>query len=144
VPHPYTVADAERFIAEAALRARRRQGLDVAVVLEGELVGFVGAMLDRQPRIGWWLGRPYWGQGLMTEAVRAVLAHLFGQGVPAIEAGAFAGNAPSLRIQEKLGFEVVGEDTRSCLALGQDLPHVATRLTRDRFLALAGGRERVA
>jgi RimJ/RimL family protein N-acetyltransferase len=54
--------------------------------------------------IGWFLGRPYWGQGYATEAARAWIAHAFGPlGLPELVSIICAQNAASLRLAEKLG-----------------------------------------
>ena len=50
-------------------------------------------------------------------------------------AGVFEGNPASLRIQEKLGFEVAGRSMVHCLAQGRDLPHIDTQITRQAFEA---------
>lgn len=63
-----------------------------------------------EAELGYWIGRPYWGQGLMSEAVRALLAHGFDTlGLARIWCGYYAGNERSRRVQEKLGFRYVGE-----------------------------------
>lgn len=52
------------------------------------------------------LGKPYWGRGLMTEAVRAVSRHLFDEcDLDFLLAGYFEFNLRSKRLQEKCGFE---------------------------------------
>lgn len=48
----------------------------------------------------------YWGNGYMTEAVRAVIDYLFKQvGLDFIACGYFTDNPQSKRVQEKCGFE---------------------------------------
>ena len=59
-----------------------------ALCLKGtdDPIGSIGAfpcsaaMADKQPEIGYWLAQPYWGQGLMPEAVRALIDLLFRRG----------------------------------------------------------------
>lgn len=88
-----------------------------AVVLRGsgEVVGSVGLMLQgrgansqMQPgegEIGYWIGVPYWGRGLIPEAVRALLRRAFVQlGCSAVWCGYYEGNEKSHRVQEKCGF----------------------------------------
>lgn len=54
--------------------------------------------------IGYWLGVPYWGQGLMTEAGNEILRHAFEDlGMKKVWAGYYDGNLRSKRVQEKLG-----------------------------------------
>ncbi|NLB39680.1 MAG: GNAT family N-acetyltransferase [Clostridiales bacterium] len=55
--------------------------------------------------IGFWLGVPYWGQGLMPEAVRALLSLAFDQmGLTCVWCAYWRGNERSRRVQEKCGF----------------------------------------
>lgn len=74
------------------------------------LVGFNG--WDRRrycASVGYDLARPYWGHGLMTEAVRAIIAYGFHDlGFQRMEADASARNLASLRVLRKAGFKQVG------------------------------------
>ena len=60
---------------------------------------------DDECELGFWIGAPFWGQGLIPEAARAVIDHAFQDlGMRAIWAGYYDGNEQSRRVQEKLGF----------------------------------------
>lgn len=60
---------------------------------------------DDECELGYWLGKPYWGQGLMPEAAGELIRHGFEDlGMRAIWCGYYDGNAKSKRVQEKLGF----------------------------------------
>jgi len=60
---------------------------------------------DDECELGYWLGKPYWGQGIMPEAVREILRHGFEDlGMRKIWAGYYDGNLKSKRVQEKCGF----------------------------------------
>lgn len=60
---------------------------------------------DDECELGYWLGRPFWGQGLMPEAAGELIRHGFEDlGMRAIWCGYYDGNAKSKRVQEKLGF----------------------------------------
>lgn len=62
------------------------------------------AIGDDQAELTYWLGKPLWGQGLMPEAVRAVMRHAFiDLGLVAIWAGRISGHKQNRRVQEKLG-----------------------------------------
>jgi len=55
--------------------------------------------------LGYWLGVPYWGRGIMPEAVNAMLRHAFTDcGMRAVWCGYYDGNERSRRVQEKCGF----------------------------------------
>ena len=87
-----------------------------AVVLKGlgHPVGSVGLMIgaasgigipDTEAEIGYWIGKPFWGQGLIPEAVRALQRYAFRDlGLEKLWAGYFVGNDKSRRVQEKCGF----------------------------------------
>jgi RimJ/RimL family protein N-acetyltransferase len=87
-----------------------------AVTLRGEdrAVGSLGILSVRglseeyagEPEIGYWLGVPYWGRGLIPEAVREVLRILFEErGAKRVWCGHYEGNDKSRRVIEKCGFK---------------------------------------
>lgn len=60
---------------------------------------------DDECELGYWIGRPFWGQGLITEAANELLRHAFEDlGMRAVWAGYYDGNLRSRRVQEKCGF----------------------------------------
>lgn len=87
-----------------------------AVVLRetDSIVGCIGliaadasniAIAADEAEVGYWLGVPYWGCGLMTEALRALMRRAFETlGYSALWCGWFDGNIRSQRVQEKCGF----------------------------------------
>ncbi len=88
-----------------------------AVVLKetGEPVGSIGIMFgdglhsaemqSDEAEIGYWIGKPYWGQGLIPEAVRLLLQRCFENlGMTAVWCGYYDGNVKSRRVMEKCGF----------------------------------------
>lgn len=80
VPHPYTQADGERFIAACAEERAAGAGVTLAIEerVSGQMIGCIGApFAPGNAELGYWLGRPYWGQGFATEAARRLLRFLF-------------------------------------------------------------------
>ncbi|GHS94775.1 N-acetyltransferase [Bacteroidia bacterium] len=88
-----------------------------AIVLKdtNELVGCVGFLLgdakhskkmgDNDAEAGYWIGVPYWGQGLIPEAMRELIRHGFEDlALDAIWEGYYEGNIRSKRVADKLGF----------------------------------------
>lgn len=87
-----------------------------AVILKetGEVIGSVGLMIGNQSplkcpeteaEIGYWLGVPYWGQGLIPEAVNELIRFAFEElGLENLWCGYYVGNGKSRRVQEKCGF----------------------------------------
>jgi [ribosomal protein S5]-alanine N-acetyltransferase len=106
-PSPYTIEDARRFIAMATGPA---PGIFLAIEVEGEAAGGIGIHPLEDVRrgtaeIGYWLGEPFWGKGIVTEAVRALVPAAFAKtGLVRIQAGIFSGNPASMRVLEKSGF----------------------------------------
>ena len=86
-----------------------------AIVLKetGLPVGSVGlhlhsdlAQKDDECELGYWIGVPYWGRGLVPEASREMLRHAFEDlGMARVWCGYYEGNEKSKRLQEKLGFK---------------------------------------
>ena len=61
---------------------------------------------DNECELGYWLGKPFWGQGNMPEAVKEMLRHAFEDiGMQKVWCGYYEGNTKSKRVQEKCGFE---------------------------------------
>jgi RimJ/RimL family protein N-acetyltransferase len=72
----------------------------------------------------------------MSEAARGFIADIFAaHGCDTIYSGLFAGNAASMRVQEKLGFVRDGETMLHSRPRGGDFPHINTKLTRPTFEA---------
>ena len=88
-----------------------------AVVLKetGKPIGCIGLKTgnatdlterDDECELGYWLGVPYWGQGLMTEAAKEMVRHAFEDcGMMKVWVGYYDGNNRSKRVQEKCGFK---------------------------------------
>jgi RimJ/RimL family protein N-acetyltransferase len=75
MPYPYALADAEGFIGRASEADPDREA-HFAIDLAGEgLVGSVGFYPRERPgpELGYWLGRPFWGRGIATEALAAIM-----------------------------------------------------------------------
>jgi RimJ/RimL family protein N-acetyltransferase len=139
-PWPYAIEDAHSFIREHRDQELGRTAF--AITLADALIGGIDVRMNpvdhsqrgAGPNIGYWLGRPYWGCGYMTEAARGLLARVFDAGLgDVVYSGAFADNAASLRVQEKLGFVRDGETMLYARPRDAKFPHVNTVLTRARF-----------
>ena len=90
---------------------------------------------DAEGEIGYWIGVPFWGQGLIPEAVREIIRHAFEDlGFETLWCGYFDGNEKSRNAQEKCGFTYHHTDKDVYLALTNDIrtAHV-TRLTREEW-----------
>lgn len=117
IPHPYTEDDARQLIGTVLGQSAKDDYFEVVraivVVETGTLAGMTGARVTRPHRhaeIGYWIGKPYWGNGYASEAVEGLLGMLLSE-VPEIEkyfGRVFAGNPRSSRILERLGFRLEG------------------------------------
>ena len=118
IPHPYGRQDAQAWIDSQADRLRHREAVTCAVTLsgseegDGPLVGAVGLILaaeHERAELGYWIGRPYWGQGYATEAAAAVVAWGFEVlELHRIHATHFPHNAASGNVLRKLGMVAEG------------------------------------
>lgn len=110
-PHPYGLDDARRFISMVQDHAPNRI---LAIEVDGELVGGIGLhpqsdISRMNAELGYWLGEPYWGQGIGTQAVRQMVAHGFATlPIDRIFAIPFGSNRASQRVLEKAGFVLEG------------------------------------
>ena len=106
-PSPYTPDDARRFIAMAT---GAPFGLLLAIEVQGEAAGGIGIhpledVYRGTAEIGYWLAEPFWGRGIITDAVRALVPVAFERtGITRIQAGIFSSNPASMRVLEKCGF----------------------------------------
>ena len=120
-PHPYTLRDAEAFIAYTRSAVRE---LHRAVVIEGRAVGALSLTKRRgayngSAELGYWLAPDYWGFGIMTEAVRRLCGTAFAEtDICRIQAEVFAPNAASCRVLEKNGFAKEGIKRKSVFKNG--------------------------
>lgn len=113
-----------------------------AVVMKetGEPVGSCGIMFSdglraanmKDGEIGYWIGRPYWGRGLIPEAVDALLARCFDVlGLDAVWCGYYDGNAKSKRVCEKCGFRYHHTDEGVISPLGDRRTEHFCLMTRE-------------
>jgi RimJ/RimL family protein N-acetyltransferase len=146
IPHPYSLVDAEKFIASI-----NRVDGEIAFLITREKVvlGAVGIMMPERepPEIGYWLGAKFWGHGYATEAVHAVIDHAFADlDCEAVAAGARVTNPASRRVLEKCGFQWTGVGLTRIRALASSAPVDRFRLERAiwRSLKSWGAVKRVA
>ena len=109
---PHTSVEHSRQIIQNVLTAPETYAL---CLKDGSPIGSIGLklkgstdMTDREDEceLGYWIGRPYWGQGLIPEAARALLQYAFEElGMQTVWCGYYEGNEKSRRVQQKLGFQ---------------------------------------
>ena len=135
IPHPLTDADARRWLAPAPDEAR------FALLEDDLLIGGAGYFLRSADtaEVGFWLGRAYWGRGLATEAVKAVIGYGLMHGDnAAFTSSHFTDNPASGRVLAKLGFEPTGTCRITCVARGEEVAAVCYVLRRAQAAARLG------
>jgi RimJ/RimL family protein N-acetyltransferase len=135
IPHPYGIEDAEKFIA--AVNKREGEACFV-ITLDGAPIGVCSIDLREDgPEMGYWLGVPYWGRGLATEAARALIDHAFGDlEHDTLISGARVNNPASRRVLEKCGFQWTGVRLSRIRAINSAAPIDRFRLDRGLWASL--------
>ena len=109
-PHPYTPRAAEEWIA----LNRANPGCNFAIEVDSEAVGAIGVVPENDvhaynAEMGYWLGEPYWGRGIVSEAVAALTRWVCQEkGVRRVYAPVYGWNPGSVRVLEKCGYELEG------------------------------------
>jgi RimJ/RimL family protein N-acetyltransferase len=91
-------------------------------VVAGNVVSFGS---DGRREVGYWIGREYWGRGVATRALAAFLDHVRERPLYAHVA---KHNAASIRVLEKCGFEICGEDRNFAVLDGEPVTGVVLEL----------------
>jgi RimJ/RimL family protein N-acetyltransferase len=105
-PHPYTEATAAAFLEMVGCQSPTTF---FAIATQEEAIGGIGVSLNQDvhrltAEMGYWLGEPYWGRGLMTEAVAKFTEYAFESfKLMRIYAEPYASNPSSCRVLEKAG-----------------------------------------
>jgi [ribosomal protein S5]-alanine N-acetyltransferase len=110
-PHPYRLEDAVRFILT---NIGVMPPTNLCIEYQGACVGVAGFFPQpdvycKSADFGYWLGEPFWGQGIMTMAARRMVEYIFTHfDIVRIHAGIFEWNPASMRVLEKAGFRKEG------------------------------------
>lgn len=110
----------------------------------GCAIGSIGIMIgsasnigipDTEGEIGYWIGVPYWGQGLIPEAVQELLRYAFEElHLNKMWCGYFDGNTKSKRVQEKCGFQYQYTNEKvPCPMLNEERTEHFTCLTKEQW-----------
>lgn len=120
-PSPYALNDAETWLARHAAES---PAVSFVIDVEGDAVGSIGLRIGADiercgAEVGYWLGEPFWGRGIVADAVSRVCAYGFATlGLLRIYAIPFAENAASQRVLEKSGFSREGVMRRAAIKAG--------------------------
>ena len=126
MPWPYSQGDADGFVARCQAQDRRRDSTFVIELEDEGVVGVLGFFTpsDGHLEIGYWIGRPYWGRGLATEATQGALAWAKTDWrKKLVVAGHFADNPASGQVLIKAGFLYTGVvERKPSTARGEAVP----------------------
>jgi len=120
-PHPYTAQHARDFIRSVK---NRTPETTFAIAVNDEAVGSIGFVLHPDvervsAEIGYWLAEPFWGQGIVTDALAAMTEYAIAtHALTRIYAVPFASNAASCRVLEKAGYVLEARLHRSAIKNG--------------------------
>lgn len=137
VPFPYDRVDAAEWLAHCD---ETRDENMIFTIHRERLIGAIGVEgLSGRPILGYWLAESRWGKGLMSEALGAVLGHVFDR-MPGIviTSSVFADNPVSIRLQQGLGFRITGAGDTFSAARQAMVADVRTELVSERFSGCAG------
>jgi RimJ/RimL family protein N-acetyltransferase len=116
IPSPYTDACADFWLSLVA-KITEQQGRPVHFAIrsaDDSLMGGCGfhdfqVGQSHRAEVGYWLGKPFWGRGIMTAVVKRLCQHAFEEfGLVKITAHVFPNNPASARVLEKCGFQEEG------------------------------------
>lgn len=112
IPHPYEDGMAEKWIIEHRAACERNEQAIFAITTKqsNDLTGAVGLMLHKeelQAELGYWIGKPYWGQGFATETAQTMIKYGFEKfRLISIYADCFQWNTTSIKVIQKIGMKL--------------------------------------
>jgi len=123
-PHPYTLADAQAWCGGAWRDPR--YGTAWGIEVDDQVIGCIGAREDSgafrcNAEVGYWIGRPFWGRGIATEALALVTAWAWSARpeLTRLYAPIFAWNQASQRVAAKCGYVLEGLLRQSAIKDGK-------------------------
>ncbi len=89
---------------------------------------------ENECEIGYWIGKPFWGNGYMPEAVKEILRHAFEElNMNIVWCCYYDGNTKSKRVQEKCGFQYFSTDEVEVPLLHEKRISHCNRITREQW-----------
>jgi RimJ/RimL family protein N-acetyltransferase len=140
MPHPYGRTDAEAFVKASA---KRENGNCVYAITEADSGRFLGCCSLETGKtanaleLGYWVGEPFWGRGIATEAAHALIAMAFRtRDIDHIDARCRVTNPASRRVLQKSGFQFQGTEMHPMLSLNASVSVEWFRLDRKTWMSL--------
>ncbi|HVO74747.1 MAG TPA: GNAT family protein [Ignavibacteriaceae bacterium] len=132
-PFPYTIQDAIDWI-DFTIHQEPQTNFAIATQ---ELIGGIGITLQgdvhrKSAEIGYWLGEPFWGRGIITKALVAMSNYAFNNfDLIRLYAYVFETNPASMRVLEKAGYKLEGRLRKSIIKDGQILDQLIYALLKE-------------
>ena len=121
-----SIEDSRNFIDNEIEKYKKNNSLNYAIVLKetNKMIGTAGCFEykegDKFAQVGYVINKKYWGNGLVPEAMRAIIEYLFREkDVHRIYAKHYVGNEKSGRVMQKLGMKYEGTMEDSVFAKGE-------------------------
>ncbi|MGN1231284.1 MAG: GNAT family N-acetyltransferase [Anaerotignum sp.] len=136
LPFPYTEQDAHDYII-TMLSSDENSTFAYAITIDDRAVGSIGAFRQgnihfRTAELGYYLAEEYWGNGVMTDAVRQLCEKLFAEtDILRIFAEPFTNNIGSRHVLEKAGFRLEGILKENAVKNGRILDMAMYALTKE-------------
>jgi RimJ/RimL family protein N-acetyltransferase len=145
IPHPYPDGAAEKWIARHVSEFLDNRHVTLALRKpDGAMIGAIGLALaldHRHAELGYWIGKPFWGNGYCTEAARAVLEFAFGQmQLERVYARHLSINPASGRVMQKIGMIREGTLRQHCVKEGRAIDVLLYGILREEFEAISAAR----
>ncbi|MHA7774617.1 GNAT family N-acetyltransferase [Roseibium sp. M-1] len=142
MPHPFSLDDGKALVTKASLILPSTACFAIRLKSTGRLIG-IARYANVEPggpiHVGYWLGQPFWGQGLATEAVHALVDHAFTYNdIAELQGSCRVTNPASRRVLVKSGFQYRDQSMIRSLAAGGSVPIERYTLERAVWKSLKG------
>lgn len=135
-PHPYTPDDARTFFEIVKGRTYQQE---FVIVVGGKAVGNIGFCPQGEDverfsaEIGYFLGEPYWGRGITSEAVRLVVVEYVFRHTDIVRVftAVFDYNTASQRVLEKAGFTRTGRLRKAAFKNGRFIDEIGYEMVKE-------------
>ena len=133
-PFPYTPKDAKAWVYHAL---NQKPECNFAIADDWEVIGGIGLVLQRDvhrlsAEVGYWLGEPFWGKGIISRALPVFTEYAFSHyDLVRIYASVFEWNRASARVLEKAGYTFEGRLRKSVLKDGHVIDQLIYAVVRE-------------
>jgi RimJ/RimL family protein N-acetyltransferase len=121
-PYPYTEETADEWLTIMSIQ---NPEINFAIANENELIGGIGIDIQEDifrysAEIGYWLAEPFWGKGIITEALNLYSDYVFEKfNLVRLFAGVFDHNSASAKVLEKAGYKLEGRMVKAVFKNGK-------------------------